>query len=82
MIKHANFQHYRVHPDRVIIRNLTIDGKFINKRVRLFIHQTMSLKRVEKEKILGRHNKVAKWLFNYFKKIQKQLPEMFYKKVV
>ena len=28
----------------------------------------MSLKRVEKEKILARHNKVAKSLFNHFKK--------------
>ena len=39
-----------------------------NKRVRLFIHQTMCLKRVEKKKLLGRHNKVLKWLFNYIKK--------------
>ena len=40
----------------------------------------MSLKRVEKEKILARHNKVAKSLFNHFKKKQKQPPEVFYKK--
>ena len=43
----------------------------------------MFLKRVEKNKILGRHNKVAKWLLNYFlrvKKIQKLPPEVFYKK--
>ena len=33
-----------------------------------FIHQTMYLKRVEKKKILRRHNKVAKWRFNYFNK--------------
>ena len=31
----------------------------------------MCLKRVEKKKLLGRHNKVAKW-FNYSQKIQKQ----------
>ena len=41
--------------------------QMINKRVRLFIHQTMCLKRVGKKKLLGRH-KVAKWLFNYFLK--------------
>ena len=29
----------------------------------------MCLKRVEKKKILVGHNKVVKWLFNYFKKI-------------
>ena len=40
----------------------------------------MSLKRVEKKKILGRHYKIANWLFNYFKKTQP--PEMFYKKAV
>ena len=42
---------------------MTIDDKFINKRVRLFINQTMRRKRVEKKKLLGRHNKVVKWLF-------------------
>ena len=26
----------------------------------------MCLKRVEKKKLLGRHNKFAKWLLNYF----------------
>ena len=40
----------------------------------------MPLKSFEKKKILGRHNKVAKWLL--LKKIQKQPPEMFYKKAV
>ena len=28
----------------------------------------MSAKHVEKKNILGRHNKVAKWQFNYFRK--------------
>ena len=42
VIKHAKFQLYRLHPDRVILENLTFDDKFVNKRVRLFIHQTMS----------------------------------------
>ena len=41
--------------------NLTIDDKFINKRVRLFLHQTMCR---EEKKILIRHNKVAKQLLN------------------
>ena len=39
------------------LENLTVDDKFINKRVRLFIHQAMYLKRVEKKKFLGCHNK-------------------------
>ena len=42
--------------------NLTINGKFVNKRARPFTHQTMCLTRVEKKKLLGRRNKVAKWL--------------------
>ena len=37
------------------LENLTIYDKFINKRVRHFIHQTMYLKRAEKKKLLGRH---------------------------
>ena len=51
-------------------KKLTIDDKFINKRVRLFIHQTMCLKRVQEKKLLVPHNKVVKWLFT-FKKAQK-----------
>ena len=31
-----------LHPDGVILENLTFDDKFVDKRVRLFIHQTMS----------------------------------------
>ena len=45
------------------------------------MHQTMCLKRVG-NKLLGRHNKVAKWPINYIKKIQKQPPGVFYKKAV
>ena len=59
---------------------MTIDEKFMNKRARLFIHQTMCLKIVEKKKLLVHHKKVAKWLFNTIKKIQKQPPEILYKK--
>ena len=56
---------------RSYLENLIIDGKFINKRVRLFIHQTIC----REEKLLVRHNKVAK--YDYFlKKIQKQPPEV------
>ena len=40
VIKHANFQLYRVHMTE-LFTNLTIDTKFINKRVQLFIHQTI-----------------------------------------
>ena len=39
-----------------LFRKPDIDDKFINKRVQLFIHQTMCLK-IEKKKLLGRHNK-------------------------
>ena len=44
----------------------------------------MCLKRVEKKKLLGRHNKAtfAKYLFNYFLKMQKQPLELFYKTAV
>ena len=38
-----------------LFRKPTIDDKFTKKQVPLFIHQ-MCLKRVEKEKLLGRHN--------------------------
>ena len=48
-------------PSRSYLETLTIDYKFMNKRIRLFIHQTMCLKRAEKEKILVHHNNVAKW---------------------
>ena len=42
MIKHTNFQLYRVHtPWWSYLENLTIDGKFINKLIRIFIHQKM-----------------------------------------
>ena len=80
--KHINFQLYKVHPDKV---NLTIDSRFINKRVRLFIRQTMC----EEEKII--FNIITRLqnscLITFFKKIQKQplevqkqSPEVFYKK--
>ena len=65
--KVCQFSAWEGTPWRSYLENLTIDDKCINKRVRLFIHQTMCLKRVGKKKLLGRH-KVAKWLFNYFLK--------------
>ena len=43
VIKHANFQLYRAYPARVIWKKLTTDGKYVNKRVRLFINQTRCL---------------------------------------
>ena len=59
--------------DDLDLENLTIDDDFINKRVRLFIHQTMC----REEKIIKLHNKVAKYLLDYFfKKIQKHPPEV------
>ena len=66
--------------------------ELFRKRFRLFIHQMMCLKRVDKTKTLGRQNKdisltvenhtFAKWLFNYFEKNTEAGPEMFYKKTV
>ena len=89
MTKHTNFQLYKVHPDRV---NLTIDNRFINKRVRLFTHQTMC----QEEKIIFTsftflHHFTSRLqnscLTTFFKKIQnqslevqKQSPEVFFKK--
>ena len=53
MIKHNNFQLYRVYSDGVL-EDLEIDDKFVNKRVRLYIHQTMCLsKTCREEKIVG-----------------------------
>ena len=46
-----------------------------------FYTSNMCLKRVEKKKLLGRHNKEIS-LNTFFKKIQKQPPEVFYKKAV
>ena len=68
MITYANFQLYRINKPDGVISKTWHDDNLINKWVRFFIHQTMCLKHVEKKKILGRHNKLAKWLFNYFKK--------------
>ena len=65
-IVHANFQLYKVHPETEFFRKRDNSRQIYKKRVRLFIHQMMCLKRVEKKKILERHYKVAKWLFNYF----------------
>ena len=44
----------------------------------------VSLKRVEKKKLLGSHKVLAfaKWLFNSFWKMQKQPPEKFCKNAV
>ena len=39
------------------LENLDIDDKFVNERVRHFIHRRVTLKRVEKKKLLGRHSK-------------------------
>ena len=42
------------HPDEFIWKKLTIDDKYINKRVRVIIHQPMFLSGAEKKK-LGRN---------------------------
>ena len=66
-------------PCRSYLENLTIDDKFINKRVRLFMHQNVW----RRKNLLIRHSRAAKQLFNYsFKKVQKQPPDVFCKKSV
>ena len=96
MIKHANFRLYRVRPDGVILENLEIDDKFVNKRVLFFIYQTMrcvSLKHAEKKKLLERDNKdisskicyvhtMRNSCLNDFLKMQKVSPEKFCKKAI
>ena len=58
MIKHANFQLYRVHLNGVILENLEIDDNFVKKEFDfLYIKRCASLKRLKKKKLLGRHNK-------------------------
>ena len=58
MIKHAKFQLYRVHPNGVILENLEIDDNFVKKEFDfLYIKGCVSLKCVEKRKLLGHHNK-------------------------
>ena len=68
VIQHVNFQLYRAHHEGVTWKKLITDDKYINKRVCLFINQTMSLRRVEKKNysdVIEVHTP-AKWLFNYF----------------
>ena len=55
VIKHVNFQLYRTHPDEIIWNKLTIDDKYINKRVWFIIHQAMSVSGAEKKKLFGRN---------------------------
>ena len=67
------------------VPNRAMHHKCLNRRVELFLHQTICLKRVEKKTLLGRHNKDMRFtpLQNsyliIFKNMQKQPPE-FYKK--
>ena len=72
-------------PWRSYLEKLTIDDKFINKRVRLFIHQTTC----REEKIICTSSQGCKIASYLFKKMckqpleeQKQSPEVFYKKSV
>ena len=55
VIKHVNFQIYRVHTGGIIWKKVTIDDKYINKRVWLFTYQAMSLSVVEKKKLFRRN---------------------------
>ena len=64
-----------------LFRKPDIWQQIYKQRRSTFMHQTMNLKRVEKKKILVRHNKVAKWLSNYFEKKQTQPSEVSIKKL-
>ena len=44
-------------PWRSYLENPTIDNKFINKRIWLFIHQTCVYNVFRRKELLGRHNK-------------------------
>ena len=58
------------HPDEFIWKKLTIDDKYINKWVRVIIHQPMFLSGAEKKNysdVIEVYTS-AKWLFNYFLK--------------
>ena len=58
MMKHTNIQLFKPYPDGVILKKLTIKDRYIEKRVQLFIHQTMCIsKAVKKKKLLERCNK-------------------------
>ena len=52
VIKHNNFQLYRVYPDGVL-EDLEIDDNFVNKRVRLYIHQTRYLSKTWREEAIA-----------------------------
>ena len=72
IIKHVNYrscQLYGAHPDGVIWKKLTIDEKYINKRVlQTFYTLNYVSKRCWKEKNYSNVNEVytsAKWVFNY-----------------
>ena len=72
VIKHANLQLYRVHPDDVIKKTsqLATSSTSLNKLVRLFIHQRKGLKKVISL------NTITKWLLITFKEcrsIEKRL---------
>ena len=69
-----NFSFIRYTLTLSYLENLTIDDNFINKRVRPFIHQTKDVWSNE-EKIISTSLKTY-----FFKKIQKQPPEVFCKK--
>ena len=56
VMKHVNFQLYRAHPDGVIWKKMTIDDKYINKRVWIFTHQTMFVSDIKKKKLLWRYD--------------------------
>ena len=73
-MKHVNFQLYRAHPDGVIWKKLTIDDKYINKRVWLFLHQIKFVNGVETKEILWRYDvhTSPKRLFNYSRKMCSQ----------
>ena len=77
-------QFYRTHPDGVICKKLTINNKYINKQLLLFINQTMSVSGIAKKKYLDEIevHTCAKQLFNYFSKCVHETKELKYKHII
>ena len=86
VIKHTYL--HRVHTRWGSLENLTIDEKFINKRVRLFVHQTMCFfKKCWEEKKYSFKNLLTftplrNGCLITFEKMQKQPPKKFCEKSV
>ena len=73
-MKHVNFQLYRAHLNGIIWGKLTIDDKYINKRVWLFIHQAMFVSGIRRKKSYDDNevNTLAHWLITFKKFVHEE----------